>query len=1171
MTTERSQNFGFLADGHNPVFHDLALGAERAALIDPNATLVKLRQLGEAFAKYAASAYGVWSGPQTTQVELIAALRNRGAVDGQCADLFHSLRKAGNRATHEFSGSRQDAVDHLKLARQLAIWFHRTFGGPGGKTFSPGPFVPLRAPDARLKELEAELAQARAEVDSHRTAVAQAQELARLEAERRAAAEAAAQSAQTERAEWEKLAASIEADANRRLREFEASLDALQKEAERRPQPEQQALLAQAVSAAQKIDLDEEETRVLIDAQLRSAGWEVDSRELRFAKGARPEKGKARAIAEWPTASGPADYILFDGLTPLAVVEAKRKHRNVSAVIDQAERYSVGLRETAGLQLPAPDHSRESFPGWPASSDPKAPLCRVPFLYATNGKAHLRQHLTGSGTWFRDARKPTNLRYALDGWHSPATLRAMLERDIDAATRALETEPTDYLGLREYQLYAIDSVEQAIARGQRELLVAMATGTGKTKTIIGLIYRLLKAKRVRRVLFLVDRTSLGEQAQNAFKEMKLEGSKTFSEIYEVRELGDLVPEPETKVHVATVQSMARRIFEQPDDAGAVPIDRYDCVIVDESHRGYTLDKEMTEGEQELRSFTDFVSAYRRVLDHFDAIKIGLTATPALHTREIFGDAIYNYGYREAVIDGWLIDHEPPISIVTKLATEGIHFDRGQQIDLLHPTTGELEKGSVPDELDFDVEQFNRGVITDGFNKVVCEELAANLDPTGKEKTLVFCVNDRHADLFVDLLKQAFRERWGEIDDAAVRKITGRVDKPLEAIRRFKNEELPNTAVTVDLLTTGIDVPRICNLVFVRRVRSRILYEQMLGRATRLCEEIDKSVFRIYDAVDIYRTLEPLTTMKPVVRQVNTTVRQLLAEIVDDRAHGIGGADETRSHGDDALDQLVTKLRRYVREAEKSPSAAWITAAQTLETAFGCPIEQLPTKLKKLGALRLARELKATPGLVDVFARLDEARTRGTTVPIAPHVDQLLVVSRDYRDGNKRPGDYLQEFGKFVIENQNKLPALSVVLSRPRDLTRAQLKELKLKLDVAGFPESSLQTAWREMKNEDIAATIIGFIRQQALGSPLVPYEERVNRAPKKVLASQSWKPPERKWLERIATHVRDAKVVDRASIDEATAFQNHGGSKGVDRALGGRLDQVLTQMSEAIWDDAIAA
>ena len=163
--------------------------------------------------------------------------------------------------------------------------------------------------------------------------------------------------------------------------------------------------------------------------------------------------------------------------------------------------------------------------------------------------------------------------------------------------------------------------------------------------------------------------------------------------------------------------------------------------------------------------------------------------------------------------------------------------------------------TTPDEISIDVEHFNKRVITENFNRVVCKELAKQIDVPSKEKNLIFCATDPHADLVVKILKEELAARYGEVDDDAVQKITASAHKPMEIIRKYKNEQLPQIAVTVDLLTTGIDVPAITNLVFIRRVSSRILYEQMLGRATRRCDDIGKEIFRIYDAVGIYAALQ----------------------------------------------------------------------------------------------------------------------------------------------------------------------------------------------------------------------------------------------------------------------------------------------------------------------------
>ena len=176
-----------------------------------------------------------------------------------------------------------------------------------------------------------------------------------------------------------------------------------------------------------------------------------------------------------------------------------------------------------------------------------------------------------------------------------------------------------------------------------------------------------------------------------------------------------------------------------------------------------------------------------------------------------------------------------------------------------------------------MDEFNKKVITVPFNKAVAQELASQIDIDLPGKTLVFAANDGHADIVVEEFKKAFKERYGEIEDESIQKLTGSVDQVQKKIKIYRNDTFPKIAVTVDLLTTGIDVPKIVNLVFLRKVNSRILYDQMIGRATRKCDEIGKEIFRIFDAVDLYKDLQNLTDMKPVVINPKITLKQLLEE------------------------------------------------------------------------------------------------------------------------------------------------------------------------------------------------------------------------------------------------------------------------------------------------------
>lgn len=242
---------------------------------------------------------------------------------------------------------------------------------------------------------------------------------------------------------------------------------------------------------------------------------------------------------------------------------------------------------------------------------------------------------------------------------------------------------------------------------------------------------------------------------------------------------------------------------------------YDLLIIDEAHRGYILDKEMCEDEVLYRDQREYQSKYRAVIEYFNAIKIALTATPALQTTEIFGQPVFKYTYREAVIEGYLVDHDAPHELKTKLSSEGIHYKQGETVTIYDPVTGEITNSElIDDELDFDVDSFNRQVITEPFNRAVLEEIAKNIDPESPReqgKTLIYAVNDDHADLIVSILKDIYTQ-YG-VDNDAIMKITGSVangnkKKIQEAIKRFKNEDYPSIVVTVDLLTTGIDVPSI---------------------------------------------------------------------------------------------------------------------------------------------------------------------------------------------------------------------------------------------------------------------------------------------------------------------------------------------------------------------------
>jgi type I restriction enzyme R subunit len=191
------------------------------------------------------------------------------------------------------------------------------------------------------------------------------------------------------------------------------------------------------------------------------------------------------------------------------------------------------------------------------------------------------------------------------------------------------------------------------------------------------------------------------------------------------------------------------------------------------------------------------------------------------------------------------------------------------------------------------------------------------------------------------------------------------------------------------------------------------------------------------------------------------------------------------------------------------------------------------------------------------------------VLISTHQDSLIGIEHGYGNGRK-PEDYLKEFSEFIQAKKNDIAALAAVLTRPRELTRKQLKELRLALDTAGFPESALAAAWRDKTNQEIAASIVGYVRQAALGDPLVPYETRVDQALQRILARRAWSTPQRDWLKRIAEQTKSNVIVDRDAMeDPAQLFKQQGGGfTRINKIFNGELEQVLAHFNDELWPPA---
>lgn len=390
----------------------------------------------------------------------------------------------------------------------------------------------------------------------------------------------------------------------------------------------------------------------------------------------------------------------------------------------------------------------------------------------------------------------------------------------------------------------------------------------------------------------------------------------------------------------------------------------------------------------------------------------------------------------------------------------------------------------------------------------------------------------------------------------------------QLIRRYKNERYPSIAITVDLLTTGIDVPRICNLVFMRRIRSRILYEQMIGRATRRCDEIGKTVFRIYDPVDIYAALQDVNTMKPLVKDPNITIEQLVDELIDEqqleKAINSPGEQAGETQADVVLSQLSQKLMRVLRKADNKAETkpALKQKLDELHQSWGVEPKSLHQHLHKLGPRQASEFIREHSGLLDQLAEVKSLVGSEYMPLISEHEDEIKERSQSY-GVHQRPEDYLDSFNQFIRDQLNQSVALSVVVNKPRDLSREQLREVKLLLDNNGYSEAKLQSAVRNQTNKDIAASIIGHIRRAALGEALKPFEQRVAEAMDKIYAQHAWTSVQRQFLDRLAKQLTHEVIIDRETVNQLPAFQ--GGAKQLDKILGDQLDNVLDEIGKTMW------
>lgn len=876
-----------------------------------------------------------------------------------------------------------------------------------------------------------------------------------------------------------------------------------------------------------------------IDPRLDAAGWQTRPG---------PPSPKPFRTEEHETANGPADYALWIDNQVVGVVEAKKVTVGPQNVLTQAERYARGID---------PSESPYNFDG-----------LRAPFLYSTNGEV----------IWFHDVRHPLNRSRRVANFHTTNALREQLGRDFEAECEKLSQLPHDHPRLRPYQKDANAGVEKAIVDRKRNMLVAMATGTGKTFTLVNQIYRLMKSGVARRVLFLVDRRALAAQAVRAFSAFEVEPGKKFDHVYEVyssrfqtEDFGEedkfdpkvlpqkylTDPQPgHAFVYVCTIQRMAINLFgrqaifgtgDEPIDDDAAPIDipihAFDVIIADECHRGYTSQE---------------ISTWRQTLDHFDAIKVGLTATPAGHTAAYFTHKAFEYAYEDAVRDGFLVDYDA-VYVHSDVRMSGVFLREGENVEVIDPETGLSRMDTLEDERAFETTEIEAKVTAPESNLKILRELKKYTDEHERlygrfPKTLIFAANDlphtSHADQLVDFARDVFNK-----GDAFVQKITGRVDRPLQKIREFRNRPNPAIAVTVDLLTTGVDIPDLEYLVFLRPVKSRILFEQMVGRGTRKGEKLtDKDHFTVFDCFD-GTLLQYFKAATGITKEEPAKPTRTVQEIVDDI-----WANRERDYNIGCLVKRLQRIDKSMSGEARDMFAKYVTGGDLAAYA-----RKLPGALRQdfVGTMELLKDggfqelLVSYPRPQRTFVRAYEQQD---------NVSSLLML-RDVAGVEYKPLDYLKAFSQFVTENPDHIDAVKILLDRPRAWSPSALTELREKLARSRFRFSveNLQRA-HEATYRKALVDVISMVKHAAdQEAPLLTASERVERAFVKVTAGKSFTAQQQKWLDRIREHLRANLSIDREDFEVIPIFADFGGWGVARKAFGEpKLDALIYEFNEAI-------
>ena len=917
----------------------------------------------------------------------------------------------------------------------------------------------------------------------------------------------------------------------------------------------------------------EQEARAHIDRQLEAAGWGVqDHKKMNLAA------APAIAVREFPLDTGPVDYLLYAGGKVIGLVEAKPEGHTLKGVEIQSRKYVLGV--PAGL------------PAW------RRP---PPFAYES----------TGAVTQFTNGLEPHARSREVFTFHRPEELvrLAGLEAQVRARLRQLPALASERLW--PVQRQTIENLEKSLAKGDPRALIQMATGSGKTFTAAAFCERMIRFAGAKRILFLVDRNTLGDQAFDEFQRYTSPfNGYRFTDEYPVQHARKNAIEPAAKVVITTIQRLysilkgeaeyaeeneeqsmfesGRALAKEPLPVvynAALPIETFDFIVVDECHRS-------------------IYNVWRQVLEYFDATLVGLTATPTPQTVGFFNaNVVQDYSHERAVADGVNVGYDV-YRIRTKVTGGGATLDGapGLFVPIRDRRTHKKRLQELADDLTYTAGELDRDVVAKDQIRLVVrtfhERLFSEIFPGRKEvpKTLVFAKTDLHAEDIVEAIRQEF----GRGNDFCV-KITSKTTgaKPKDLLARFRNDYMPRIAVTVDLIATGTDVKAIECLLFMRNIESASYFEQMKGRGVRIIsfddlaartpDSLGKDRFVIVDAVGVCE--RDKTHSRPLDRQPTVPLEKLLQMA----AQGVAGGELASTLGA-RLARLASRAE-YERHAQVTQLAGKDLhglATDLFASVNGDAITQLA--MKKFGAADPSEaqldqaELELTQAALKPFF---DPKLRELILDIKSSIEQVIdeitqdeLITAQYDDAARdKAQKTVAEFRTFVEAHKADIEAIRILYSRPyrARLRYRQVKDLADKLTRAPFnvnpkKPDSVNHLWRAhwaIEPDKVRGRAHGLVDLVSLvrhaikpDEPVGPIAELVEERyaawlDDKAKAGVKFKPEERKWLDAIKDHIAAALAIEHDDFSEVP-FSSMGGLAKVHQLFGDRLPKLLEEMNERL-------